>query len=282
MDEIKILGLTFDSKLNWISHIKKLKDECSRRINILKILSAKGWGTDQRILINTYKSIIQAKLDYGCVAYDSASNSTLKILDPILNTCLRIATHAYRTSPTSSLLTEGKVKPLALRRKQLTLNYGLKTLSLTESPVYNILKDYATVNNNNKKANKLSTKHRFHQHILDTKIYIPRILVHEEKIFYPWYNNFQENFINTEEYTTNTEENLTKFYPNYNQIYTATTSDTESSGCAILISENQQMMYKIPTWYSTETCKAITLIKAIEYAKETNKKCIIFTDFSFK
>ena len=58
VQETKILGLTFDAKLTWKHHIDNLKDQCSRRLNILKILSAMNWGANQKTLCSTYKAII--------------------------------------------------------------------------------------------------------------------------------------------------------------------------------------------------------------------------------
>lgn len=40
VDFIKILGLTFDSRLKRNIHIKELKNDCKRRINIIKTLSS--------------------------------------------------------------------------------------------------------------------------------------------------------------------------------------------------------------------------------------------------
>ena len=78
VDNVKILGLIFDSQLIWKPHFKQLKDQCLNRINILKVLSAKSWGTNQKIITNTYKTLIQSKIDYGSVAYGSANKNTLK------------------------------------------------------------------------------------------------------------------------------------------------------------------------------------------------------------
>jgi hypothetical protein len=36
---LKILGLTFDEKRTWTTHIKKLKDKAKKRLNIIKVLS---------------------------------------------------------------------------------------------------------------------------------------------------------------------------------------------------------------------------------------------------
>ena len=115
--QIKICGLIFDCPLNWKPHVEYLRTHCLNRINILKALSDKKWGAKQRVLVNIYKSLIQSKIDYGCSDYGSASNNTLNRLEPILNSCMRIATGAYRISPTFSILSESDVIFLSLKRK---------------------------------------------------------------------------------------------------------------------------------------------------------------------
>ena len=119
---IKILGLTFDKKLTWENHIENLKCQCLLRLNTLKTLAAKNWGANQKILTNAYQAIIQSKLDYGCAAYGSATESRLKKLNTIINASMRIATGAYRTSPIASILSESNIIPLELRREKLILN----------------------------------------------------------------------------------------------------------------------------------------------------------------
>ena len=42
-DELKILGLIMDKKLTWIPHIKKLKQQCAKKLNIIKVLSSNSW-----------------------------------------------------------------------------------------------------------------------------------------------------------------------------------------------------------------------------------------------
>ncbi|GFT71070.1 putative RNA-directed DNA polymerase from transposon BS [Trichonephila clavipes] len=44
-----------------------------------------------------------SRIDYGCIAYGSACNSTLQKLDPVHHMALRICSGAFRTSPVQSL-----------------------------------------------------------------------------------------------------------------------------------------------------------------------------------
>ena len=137
--EVKILGLIFDKKLTWNPHIEELKKQCQQRLNILKVLSAKNWGACQKVLTNTFKSLIQSKIDYGCAAYESATTNTLKKLDVILNTGMRIATGAYRTSPICNILSESNMTPLHLRRKKLILKYATKIMYSPKNQVHPLI-----------------------------------------------------------------------------------------------------------------------------------------------
>ena len=125
----KFLGLTFDSKLTFLPHIKMLKAKCLKALNILKVVSSTDWGADKTILLNLYRSLIRSKLDYGSIVYGSARKSYLKILDTIHHQGLRISLGAFRTSPVESLYVEANEPSLYNRRVKLGLQYLTKLKS---------------------------------------------------------------------------------------------------------------------------------------------------------
>ncbi|KAM7289686.1 reverse transcriptase domain-containing protein [Ixodes scapularis] len=88
----KFLGLTFDSKLNFIAHVNSLKLRAHKSLNILKVLSHRSWGSDRLCLLRIYRSLVRSRLDYGCFVYGSARQSVLKMSDPIHHLGLRLAT----------------------------------------------------------------------------------------------------------------------------------------------------------------------------------------------
>ena len=55
MEESKFLGLIFDRKLSFISHVKYLKDKCTKALNLLRVIA----HTDQQTLLHLYRSLIQ-------------------------------------------------------------------------------------------------------------------------------------------------------------------------------------------------------------------------------
>ncbi|GFV53288.1 putative RNA-directed DNA polymerase from transposon X-element [Trichonephila clavipes] len=101
--DVRFLGVIFDRRLTFLPHILQLRKRCEKSLNLLKVLSNTSWGADRTSLLRVYQAIVLSRIDYGCVAYGSACNSTLKKLDPVHHMALRICSGAFRTSPVQSL-----------------------------------------------------------------------------------------------------------------------------------------------------------------------------------
>ena len=123
--EAKFLGIIFDGKLNFISHIKSLKTKCLKALNIIKCVSSTKLCGDQKTLLNLYRALIRSKLDYGSIIYGSARKSYLKILDTVHYQGLRLDLGAFRTSPIPSYV-EPDEPSLSERRVKLSLQYITK------------------------------------------------------------------------------------------------------------------------------------------------------------
>jgi ribonuclease HI len=133
-DEVKFLGVIFDKKLTFTPHIIHLRKKCERSLNILRVLSNTSWGADRTCLMQIYKSLIRSKLDYGSVVYGSARKSTLKRLNAIHHSALRLCCGAFRTSPVESLYVDCGETPLNNRREILSLQYYFRILSHSNHP----------------------------------------------------------------------------------------------------------------------------------------------------
>ncbi|CAH1965617.1 unnamed protein product [Acanthoscelides obtectus] len=86
---------------------------------MLRFITKSKWGADPCVSLQFYRSYIRSILDYGCVLYDSATNTHLKILDRIQFKALRIRVGAVRSSPCPAILAEYNESPLDVRRKYL-------------------------------------------------------------------------------------------------------------------------------------------------------------------
>lgn len=150
-NNIRIPGLTFDDKLSWHPHLKKLKGECLSRMKIIKILGNKTWGSETKSLLRIYKSLIISIIDYGVIIYNSAKNNVLNTINPIHNQSIRLATGAFRTSPVDSILCNAGEHPLELRRHSLILKYILRINNLSNHISSKILHNpFATSPTNNR------------------------------------------------------------------------------------------------------------------------------------
>ncbi|GBL73839.1 putative RNA-directed DNA polymerase from transposon BS [Araneus ventricosus] len=63
MQETKFLGIVFDTKLTFRSHIKHLKTKCIQTLNIMKVLTNTSWGADKFSLMRIYRSLVRSKMD---------------------------------------------------------------------------------------------------------------------------------------------------------------------------------------------------------------------------
>ena len=136
VNETKFLGVIFDGKLNFKSHIAYLKEKCLKSLNLIKVVANTKWGADRDSLLQLYRALIRSKLDYGCVVYGSARPSYLESLEPVANKALRLCLGAFRTSPIDSLQVEANEPSLTLRREQLSLQYATKLQANPKNPAH--------------------------------------------------------------------------------------------------------------------------------------------------
>ena len=285
--QVKILGITFDHNLSWIPHLKILKKECVNRMNILKIMASKNWGADQQIIANTYRTIIQSKIDYGTTAYVSARPHILKMLNPIINTAARLATGAFRTSPTESVLTEANLLPLCYRRKLVCLNYAVsvfisekleKQKEIISSDFSNIYK----IKKNFPKPFNIRLKYLLKEANLDLgnldkkkKLKTPFWNLDIPKITRIDINNKHQINVTTIKHMF--LDYIQKF-TNYTHIYTDASKTNMGSGCAVITPTNEYL-YKLHRGTPINQSEAFAMLQAFKRIKELNsQKIVIFSD----
>jgi ribonuclease HI len=131
VNQHRYLGMILDAPhLTWKYHINQLKTKVLTKMNILSSVSHQHWGADRVLLLRLYKSLVRSVLDYGCIFYDSSCKSNLKTLDPVQNSCLRIAIGARKTSPVLSLEVEADIPPLDIHRKTIIMKYHTRLAEL--------------------------------------------------------------------------------------------------------------------------------------------------------
>jgi len=122
----KFLGMIFDRKLTWNDHIDYVVKKCKQRLNLMRAVSGKNWGASQSTQLTIYKALIRSVIDYGAIAYDSASASQLAKLDSIQCQALMISTGAMKGTPLAVLQTHCDEMPLQIRRLKYQIRYAIQ------------------------------------------------------------------------------------------------------------------------------------------------------------
>ncbi|XP_076626788.1 uncharacterized protein LOC143344536 [Colletes latitarsis] len=287
VDHIRLLGLILDKKLTWVPHMRYLRDSCMKRLNIIKVLANNNWGADQEILLQTYRALIRAKIDYGSTVFNSAKKRTLKIIDPIHHTALSISTGLYYTCPITSILFEANEMTLEQRRKYLTLKYASKISATPDNPTFNrIYSD--SFNKLYSKKPKLPQPLRIRLNkILKPPIeWTPTIERKQSKIA-PWIIKTPPINLNLADLPKNQLDrtthktkflNLKNSFSHCNQIYTDASKSDLGAGYSI-VTENLTIKQSLPKATSIFTAKAYAIFETLKHASINNLKNVaIFSD----
>ncbi|XP_062706171.1 uncharacterized protein LOC134287690 [Aedes albopictus] len=123
IDEYKYLGIWFDSKLNWNTHIIHIQKVCSRRINFLRTITGTWWGANPSDLITLYKTTIRSVMEYGCFTFGSAAQIHFSKLERIQYRCLRICLKLMNSTHTQSIEVLAGIVPLKIRFQELNCKF---------------------------------------------------------------------------------------------------------------------------------------------------------------
>ncbi|GFV53315.1 putative RNA-directed DNA polymerase from transposon X-element [Trichonephila clavipes] len=254
--DVRFLGVIFDRRLTFLPHILHLRKKCEKSLNLLKVLSNTSWGADRTSLLRVYQAIVLSRIDYGCVAYGSACNSTLQKLDPVHHMALRICSGAFRTSPVQSLYVNCHQLPLDLRRRKLSLAYYFKILSVPSHPLQNV---YMST----------SMKRFYDARPSNIRPFMDRMKLHISELDLP--NVPPVVFQRVFAYHRSQ-------YSRYSAIYTDGSKRADYVGCGVVI-EDIMHGYRLDTSCSIFTAEAVAIYRALQLIDSTMpRKYCIYTD----
>ena len=287
--EQKFLGVVFDKKLNFLSHINNLKAKANKALNVLKVLSRKRWGSDRKCLLHIYRSLVRSKLDYGSIIYGSARGSYLNRLDPVHNKGLRLATGAYRTSPIPSLYSESNEPSLEYRRTQLMSTYVLRVCSSPDHICYNIItRSDQRLHYRNKPNAIRPLILRFEEifHALNVPNEALSVARRPARLA-PWhdfskYLDFSLTHIKKQhtprEHILQEFRTLQETYQTYKEFYTDGSKTSAYVGSSVVGGIHEQVA-RLPQFVSVYTAECYALLMAVRnITSSKHKKAVIFTD----
>ena len=95
---ILVLGLTLGPKLTYSTHIHNISVQAHTPLQIIKALTATGWGKQKETLMATYKEVMRPALEYASSVWSPiASSTSINKLQVMQNAALRTATGCTQT-----------------------------------------------------------------------------------------------------------------------------------------------------------------------------------------
>lgn len=292
VSQFKFLGVILDSKLKWIPHLKKLKEKAFKNINLLKIISSSKYKTSTENLLNIYKTLILTKLEYGSVAYHTATASNLKLLDPIHHKCIRICLGAFRTTPIQSLYVESNIPSLDNRRKIACIQYYFRTLEIhpnnTSINFHDHSKDLIFIN---RIRGPFPVGFRIRRYLQEFEIGVPKIITQTIPHFPPWFVPYinvcfelNKTYKNDLTPTQLKQSFLSHKHKNRIEIFTDGSKTPIGTGAGVVIYSVKDKCYnsfkvklnKLCSIYTAELVAIKAGLKSIEKTKNTT--CTIYSD----
>ncbi|GFV21099.1 RNase H domain-containing protein [Trichonephila clavipes] len=252
------------------------------------VLSNTSWGADRTSLLRVYQAIVLSRIDYGCVAYGSACNSTLQKLDPVHHMALRICSGAFRTSPVQSLYVNCHQLSLDLRRRKLSLAFYFKILSVPSHPLQNVYMSTSMKRLYDARPSNIRPfMDRMKLHISELDLPNVRIQQRNLFLFQPW-NTPRFLYINPfAPYSKSTVAPVVfqrvfayhrSQYSRYSAIYTDGSKRADYVGCGVVI-EDIMHGYRLDTSCSIFTAEAVAIYRALQLIDSTMpRKYCIYTD----
>ena len=89
--QVKFLGITFDSQLNFKKHFEDILDRCNTRYYRLRLLANKKWGPSPSTLIQIYKQCVRPIFEYGALSTITTSDNIISKIQWLQNKFIQLA-----------------------------------------------------------------------------------------------------------------------------------------------------------------------------------------------
>jgi len=142
VDEVRFLGMIFNSVLKWNNHISKLSTSLNRSLSLFRALTAPKINLSTQQLIRIYKAIIRSKIDYGAVVLASSPESHYAPLNVAQNNILRLISGALKSTPICLMNIETDIAPVQDRWEFLASQYLIKLNGRKSNIAYNSVKKH--------------------------------------------------------------------------------------------------------------------------------------------
>ena len=108
-------------------------------------MSYSRWSSDYTTLRQLYTALILPKLDFGSPLFSTAAKSHLIKLDRIQYSAIRVILGILRPTPVAKIEAEANIMPLKIRRNKLLINYGCRTMQISNHPTSTFISSFTPV-----------------------------------------------------------------------------------------------------------------------------------------
>ena len=109
----KVMGLTLDQKLTYSTPIHNISVQAHKPLQMIKSLTATGWGKQMETLMAIYKAVMRPALEYASSIWSPLESSTsIDKLKVMQNAALRTATGCTQDTHIQQLHDETLILPI--------------------------------------------------------------------------------------------------------------------------------------------------------------------------
>ena len=130
---VKWLGIWFDRKLSFKTHVEKRIAAASRMFYSISRLANTERGLSFQAMRQLYIACIVSVADYGVPVWWKQQQFLLEKFIKLQNQALRKILGAFKTSPVSAMEIEAGISPVLVRFNKLCQNYALRILQMPDS-----------------------------------------------------------------------------------------------------------------------------------------------------
>ena len=112
-DSATYLGIAFDQRHTWKTHISRAEANARRKLALLRKLTGTQWVLQKKVLRNRYIRTIRPHLEYGSTTLSSASKSAIYTLDKVQNQALQLITTFMKYTPIRVMEETTAIQPLS-------------------------------------------------------------------------------------------------------------------------------------------------------------------------
>ncbi|KAJ8726286.1 hypothetical protein PYW07_000984 [Mythimna separata] len=290
-DKARFLGVTLDSRLTGVDHIKNTVKRCERSVSVLKALAGVWWGAHPCTLKLIYNALARSALDYCSFLLEPCNKNALKQLSSIQSKCLRIVIGAMKSSPINALQVECSEPPLHLRRQYLADRFLSKVFALSSHPLIPILEQIDLSFNNSPYWNHKTVPLLINRYRELKKLSAPICQYPTLPVFSSAYESihYEPKVVlglgisrNSQKAKDEFELALKRYWVGWNFFYTDASKLSESGGTGVAVyfqNSRIALLFQCPPEASVFTGECIGILEAIHYIKSHQiTRSVIFSD----